>query len=158
MPRSVDILLVEDNLADIALLKHVWLSEKMLINPFSVRDADEAEEFLMKRNTFMLMPTPDLVLLDWKLPKFEDGERVLKMIRADPNLKTLSVALVSGYMQADESRRALELGATVCLEKPLTLAKMIFLVQQIPDIWLTMVKGPPYPAMVCAAKPQGGAE
>jgi two-component system, chemotaxis family, response regulator Rcp1 len=142
MPRSIDILLVEDSMADVALLKTVLDSEKMHIRPFTVATADDAIAFLKQQGIYALMPTPDLVLLDWKLPKFEDGERVLRVIREELTLKTLSVALVSGYLQVDEVRRAVELGATCCVEKPLTLAKFVGLVQQIPDFWMTIVRVP----------------
>ena len=147
MPRSIDILLVEDSMTDIALLKAVLGSEKMFIRPFTVQDADHAIAFLKQEGIYALMPTPDLVLLDWRLPKLEDGERVLRTIREDHNLKTLSVAMVSGYLHVDEARRAMELGATCCIEKPLTLAKFVYLVQQIPDMWMTIVRRPVMPGV-----------
>ncbi|WP_447983772.1 response regulator [Nitrospira sp. Nam74] len=142
MPRAIDILIVEDSHTDIELLKAVLGSEKMLIRPFTVANADDAIAFLKQEGIYALMPTPDLVLLDWKVPTYEDGERVLTLIRETASLKTLSVVLVSGYLQTDEARRAIELGATCCVEKPLTLAKFIYIVQKIPGLWLTIVRGP----------------
>lgn len=140
--RSVDILLVEDSLKEIALIKNILAAEKIDVRLSLARNADEAIQFLRKQGPFELMPSPDLVLLDWYLPKFEDGERVLAAIKEDKSLRSLAVCMMSAYMQPEESMRVMGLGASCCIEKPLSLAKFIQIVHSVKDLFFTIVRNP----------------
>lgn len=88
--RPVQILLVEDNPADIRLTQES-LKEADLPNILhSVTKGQDALDFLYRRNDFEDAPTADLVLLDLNLPGMS-GHDVLSTIKQDPALMTIPV-------------------------------------------------------------------
>lgn len=70
---------------------------------------------------------PALVLLDMMMPRM-DGEMLLTLLRADPELARQPVAVMSGHHAARQ--KALELGASGCLVKPVELADLLRLVHR----------------------------
>ena len=84
MHGEVDILLVEDNPDDLELTMHALRREHLANNIFTVRDGDEAVEFLFCTGRFAERSfdhPPRLVLLDLKLPKLT-GLEVLKLLKS----------------------------------------------------------------------------
>ncbi len=78
--EKVNILLVEDNEADVLMTK-LMLQQAGVENGISVaRDGVEAIEFLSKQNQFSNAISPDLVILDINLPK-KNGKEVLEFIK-----------------------------------------------------------------------------
>ena len=71
--------------------------------------------------------TPDLILLDLKLPDVS-GEQVLASLRADPTTRTIPVIVISAEMDTEVRRRLLERGAQWCLTKPFAIAELLGLV------------------------------
>ncbi len=106
------ILLVEDN-PDHALLAKLSLSRLDEVREIRVaHDGVQAMEIL--RSDY----TPDLVLLDLKLPRM-DGFAFLEEIRKDPRLRRIPVVVLSASDARADLRRSRELGAVGYLTKPL---------------------------------------
>jgi len=59
---------------------------------------------------------PDVVLLDWLLPKIT-GLEVLREVKADRRWRDLPVLILSNSTRAEDRKRALELGAAAYLTK-----------------------------------------
>lgn len=59
---------------------------------------------------------PDAIILDMKLPVM-DGTDVLKLLKADPELRHIPVQIISGY---DMKKEGLELGAFDFMQKPIS--------------------------------------
>ena len=59
---------------------------------------------------------PDVMLLDWLLPKMT-GSEVLREVKADPRSRDLPVLILSNSTRREDRRRALELGAAAYLAK-----------------------------------------
>ena len=79
----VDILLVEDNPADVRLTMEA-LKEGKIKNRLTVaKDGIEALEALRKKGKFANAPDIDLILLDLNMPRM-DGRAVLAVIKQDP--------------------------------------------------------------------------
>jgi CheY-like chemotaxis protein len=62
-------------------------------------------------------PALELVFLDINMPRL-DGLEVLKMIKADPQLRRLPVIMVSTHGEEQDTQRALALGADGYVKKP----------------------------------------
>ncbi|NTV79168.1 MAG: hypothetical protein HGA25_08560, partial [Clostridiales bacterium] len=60
--RPVEILLVDDNPADVALTQEAFLDNKLCNNLNIVNDGVEAMDFLYKRGKYATVPTPDIIL------------------------------------------------------------------------------------------------
>lgn len=81
--RPIEILLVEDNPADVRLTVEI-LKETKVRNTLTVAsDGNEALDLLRRTGTYTHAKRPDLILLDLNLPK-KDGRQVLAEIKADP--------------------------------------------------------------------------
>lgn len=70
---------------------------------------------------------PDIILLDIWMPDM-DGIETLKQIRAMD--KDVSIIMISGHSNIDTAVKAIKLGAYDFLEKPLSLDKVIILIQR----------------------------
>src|SRR3569833_1595211 len=77
----IEILLVEDNPADVRLTQEALREGKVKNNLSVARDGEEALAFLRRDDA----PRPDLILLDLNLPR-RDGREDKKEIKDDPQL------------------------------------------------------------------------
>ena len=82
--KSFQILLVEDSLSDIRLIREALKETPVLVDIAVAHDGVEATDYLRKAET-ELVPRPDLVLLDLNLPR-KNGLEVLAEVKASPNL------------------------------------------------------------------------
>ena len=67
---------------------------------------------------------PDILLLDLVMPEV-DGFQILQAVRADPATRHLPVVVLTSSSDADTKLRALELGATDFLAKPVDSSELI---------------------------------
>jgi CheY-like chemotaxis protein len=65
----VEILLVEDNKGDIGLIEEFFEDAKIRINLHVAEDGGEAIRFLCIEDKFFGSLRPDIIILDWNLPK-----------------------------------------------------------------------------------------
>ena len=134
----IEILLVEDNPADVRLTLEALREGKVHNNLSVARDGDEALAFLRRAGE----PRPDLILLDLNLPR-RDGREVLKEIKSDPNLMTIPVVVLTTSGAEADIVKSYQLHANCYITKPVDLEQFIKVVKAIDDFWLTVVKLPP---------------
>ena len=85
MKSTSEILMVDDNPADIDLTSEVLAQSEGRFHMNAVNDGVEAISFLRHEGKYAKAPVPDLVVLDLNLPR-KDGCEVLSNIKADPAL------------------------------------------------------------------------
>jgi len=90
----MEILLVEDNLADARAAMQVLDHGHVRCRVSLVRDGEEALAFLYRRGIFAKAPRPDLIMLDTQLPK-KNGCAVLREIQGADELKEIPVVVMS---------------------------------------------------------------
>lgn len=139
--RPVEILLVEDNLADIRLTKEVLKDSKVRNNLHPVMDGVEAITFLRQEGKYENAPRPDLVLLDLNLPK-KDGREVLEEIKNDNRLKRIPVVVLTTSKAEQDILKSYNLHANCYITKPVNLEQFITVVKSIEEFWFTIVKLP----------------
>ena len=139
--KIIDILLVEDNSGDARLAKEALKEGKVKNQLHIVTDGVEATDFLFKRNDYKDAPSPDLIILDLNLPK-KDGREVLAEIKADENLKSIPIVILTTSKAEEDILKAYNLHANCYITKPLDLNKFLEVVKSIEDFWLTIVKLP----------------
>ena len=99
-PLPIEILLVEDNPADVRLTQEALKDGKVRNNLQRRPDGVEALAFLRDGASSRDAPRPDLILLDLNLPK-KDGREVLEEIKEDEQLKHIPVVILT-TSQAEE--------------------------------------------------------
>lgn len=135
----VEVLLVEDNPADLYLISAVLETGDRPKNVSSVSDGQSAIEFLERRGKYETVPVPEIILLDLNLPKV-DGYKVLAYIKSAPALRHIPVLVLSGSEREVDIRSAYDLRANCYLKKPGDLDEYFDLVKQIEEYWLTRVE------------------
>jgi CheY-like chemotaxis protein len=119
MVENMKILLVEDNLEHLRLTKYILQRNNVPGEVFTVRDGQEAIDFLYRRNQFsdeLLSPRPNLVLLDLNIPRIE-GKEVLKIIKSDIALQDIPVIVLSSSDREEDITFAFETGAAAYISK-----------------------------------------
>lgn len=117
--RSV--LLIDDNSADNYFHKHVLESNHITESVQVITAADNALEYLESSNEL----PPDLIFLDINMPRM-DGFEFLSEYRGRIQTKKVSaiIIMLSTSVSPEEKNRALSLGASGFIEKPLTPDKV----------------------------------
>ncbi len=139
--RPVEILLVEDNPADVRLTEEVFETCKITNHMHVVTDGEEALAFIRKKGSYAGKPRPDVVLLDLNLPK-KDGREVLSEIKSDPELKTIPVIVLTTSDADQDVWKAYDSGVNSYITKPVDLKQFVDVCRSIEDFWLTIVKLP----------------
>ena len=102
MIPTVNLLLVEDDEVDVQGLKRAFAKSR-IANPITTaRDGIEALEILRGENGREKLPKPHLIMLDLNMPRM-NGIEFLEEIRADPDLKS-SVVFMITTSKADEDK------------------------------------------------------
>jgi CheY-like chemotaxis protein len=140
--KFVEILLVEDNVADQRLVKEGLKDSKIANNLYIVDDGVKAMQFLRKEGEYDSAPTPDLILLDLNLPKM-DGREVLAEIKSDKRLKKCPVVIMTISSDEKDILTTYEHHANCYIQKPINFEQFIEIVRSIESFWFCIVKLPP---------------
>ena len=136
-----NILLVEDNPADIRLTKVALKEIRVKRNLYSVYDGIEALKFLNQQDQYEFMPRPDIILLDLGLPR-KDGWEVLKEIKNDEKLKTIPVIVVTASTDPKTIFKAYQLQANSVIIKPIDIDEFNKNINRINDFWFNTAQLP----------------
>jgi CheY-like chemotaxis protein len=140
--KPIEILLVEDNPADVRLTQEALKEGKVRNNLFVARDGVEALELLRRQGPHAKATKPDLILLDLNLPR-KDGREVLADIKNDDNLRTIPVVVLTTSSAEADILKSYNLHANCYITKPVDLEQFLRVVRSIEDFWLTVVRLPP---------------
>lgn len=135
MKTTPEILMVDDNPADIDLTSEVLAQSKGHFHVNAVNDGAEAISFLRRQGKYAKAPVPDLVVLDLNLPR-KDGCEVLSDIKADPELAKIPVVIFTTSQADSDITRSYKLGANCYLRKPGNLPEFVAVVQSMAQFWL----------------------
>lgn len=140
--RPVEILLVEDNAADVRLTIEA-LKEGKVRNTLKVAvDGEDALAYLRREGKHQNATRPDLILLDLNLPR-KDGREVLKELKADEVLRRIPVVVLTTSKAEEDIVKSYSLHANCYITKPVELDQFITVVKSIDDFWLSVVTLPP---------------
>jgi two-component system, response regulator len=138
------ILLVEDNDADVFLTKRA-LSKANIQNDLVIaRDGVEAIKYLIggDKASSEGKSCPILILLDLNLPKI-NGLEVLKRIRGDERTCMCPVVILTSSNEEIDIIRGYKLGANSFIRKPVDFDQFVEAVRQLGLYWLVLNEPPP---------------
>jgi CheY-like chemotaxis protein len=136
-----DILLVEDDPADAGLAKRALREGRILCRVSHVRDGVEAMDFLRRKDQFVGAPRPDLILLDLNMPRM-DGRAVLQELKADSDLKTIPVVILTTSDVDRDVNASYLLGANSFITKPMDMDAFFDAIKSVEEYWFRVVRLP----------------
>jgi CheY-like chemotaxis protein len=130
-----EVLLVEDNPADIYLIQTAITELGRDIRLWLVTNGRDALTFLAKELPFVRAPSPDLIILDINLPHVH-GTEVLAELRALPAYHHTPVVMFTSARRDLEEEHCLQLGANAYVNKPASLEAFFAAVHGMVQQWL----------------------
>ncbi len=138
---TAELLLVEDNPADVRLTKEAFSNGTMDHRLHVAKDGIEAMAFLRREEGYEDAPQPDLVLLDLNLPR-KTGHEVLAEMKSDDRLAGIPVVILSSSQAPDDIQESYRRQASSYVCKPVDLEDFFEIVQEIERYWLDTVRLP----------------
>jgi CheY-like chemotaxis protein len=141
--EPLTIVLAEDDDGHANLI-HRNLERAGLTNGFiRVKDGQEVLELIRGQGQFAgrTIHGDYLLLLDINMPRV-DGVEVLRQIKADPQLATIPVIMLTTTDDPREVERCYKLGCNVYITKPVAYDKFVEAIRQL-GLFLQVVKIPP---------------
>ena len=141
---DVEILLVEDNPADIELTLRALKKNNIANRIEVVSDGEQALDFIFAKGKYSqrdIKRNPKLILLDLKLPKI-GGLEILKEIKSNSHTKMIPVVMLTSSNEEKDIIESYKLGANSYIVKPVDFDKFIVSVNDIGMYWL-LVNQPP---------------
>jgi len=135
------VLLVDDNPADVGLAREALAGGKHQSCISSVADGEEAMAYLRRSGQYANAVRPDLVILDLNLPK-KSGKQVLAEVKADTDLRTIPIVVFSTSRSMLDIAQSYELGANCYVSKPGNLSEYFSAVQAIEEFWFSSASLP----------------
>lgn len=138
------ILLADDDPEDCMLARDALAESKLANELHVVHDGEELLDFLYQRGKFAEAntPRPGLILLDLNMPRL-DGREALARIKADPNLRSIPVIVLTTSKAEEDIYRTYDLGANSYITKPVSFEGLVSVTRTLADYWFGIVKLPP---------------
>lgn len=136
--RVNHLLLVEDNLGDIGLIREALANCHAEVELSVARDGLEALERLTGQTARV---RPDLILLDLNLPRM-DGRELLARIKTHPDLLRIPVVVFTSSSAPQDIAKAYDLHAACYLVKPPDLAGIEQVFALFNAFWLKTARLP----------------
>lgn len=120
--RRSRLLIVDDNEADLFLVKEALRREGLDCEIVSLADGAQAIEYLC--GPAAVAARPHCIVLDLNLPKVR-GDLVLKAIREHPPLADVPILVWSSSLRTDTDSVTAQSGPTLFIEKPSDLHEFL---------------------------------
>lgn len=139
--QPFDILLVEDEPADAHLVRSALKENKVLCNMSVVQDGVEALAYLRREGQYQDAVLPDLILLDLNMPRM-NGREFLSVVKADEELKTIPVVVLTTSDVERDVVASYKLGAAGYITKPVDMDQFIDAIRQLDNYWFVLARLP----------------
>ena len=116
-PEAIEILLVEDTESDARRTMDALRDGKIRNRVVWVQDGEQALDYLHRAGTFARARRPDLILLDWYLPKI-DGSEVLAHVKENAELRRIPVVIMTSSREERDVIEGYGLGVNSYIQKP----------------------------------------
>lgn len=141
MRAPFKILIVEDNKGDVLMISEALEDGALSFRQHVVSDGKEALDYLFKRAIFETAETPDLILLDLNIPKY-NGLEVLEILKKDEDLKVIPVVIFSTSSSETDVSACYKSHANCYITKPQDALGFMNAVIKIEEFWAEYVNLP----------------
>ncbi|TGK13969.1 response regulator [Leptospira fletcheri] len=140
--KTFDILLVEDNPADVRLTLEALGEMPREKNLIVAKDGEEAIEYVKGTGIFSGSSKPDLILLDLNLPK-KNGFEVLRELKTDPVLRRIPVVVLTTSNSERDILATFSLHANSYIQKPVEFGNFVDAMRSLRVYWFETSSLPP---------------
>ncbi|MFC3832424.1 MULTISPECIES: response regulator [Deinococcus] len=140
--NGIEILLVEDNPADVMLTREAFEEAQFPHRLHHARDGVEALMFLRREDRFVQAVRPDVILMDLNMPRMS-GLEVLDILKADDVLRSIPVIVLTTSRAETDIWRSYDLHANAYIPKPVSIAEFVDVVRTLGNFWFHKVALPP---------------
>ena len=141
LPRAIRLLVVEDSASFQYLIQEAFRDRKEIRWEITIaEDGEEAVRLLFEEENEDV-PLPNLVLLDWNLPKVS-GSEVLQRIKRHDRLRRIPVLIFSSSEADEDIHTAYDNHANGYIPKPRTGAALADIVETIERFWIAVAQLP----------------
>jgi CheY-like chemotaxis protein len=142
--RSITILIADDDPDDRLMTKEA-LEENCLANELKfVEDGVELLDYLKRQGKYSdvnTSPRPGIILLDLNMPKI-DGREALKVIKSDPDLKSIPIIVLTTSKADEDILKTYDLGVNCFISKPVSFSEFVDVTRTIGNYWFEIVQLP----------------
>jgi CheY-like chemotaxis protein len=142
--KPIVILLADDDEED-RMLACDALAESRLSNDITcVTDGEDLMDYLHRRGKYAPpaeAPRPGLILLDLNMPK-KDGREALREIKSDPDLRQISVVVLTTSKAEEDIYSSYDSGASSFISKPVTFEGLVDVMKGLGRYWFEIVDLP----------------
>lgn len=142
--KSVTILIADDDPDDRMMTKEA-LEESFLVNELKfVEDGVELLQYLRRQGKFSDIqnsPRPGIILLDLNMPKV-DGREALKVIKSDPDLKSIPIVVLTTSKADEDIVKTYDLGVNCFISKPVSFSEFVEVTRALGNYWFDIVQLP----------------
>lgn len=142
--KPIVILLADDDEED-RMLTCDALTESRLSNHITcVTDGEDLMDYLHCRGAYAPpfdAPRPGLIMLDLNMPK-KDGREALREIKADPDLRQISVVVLTTSKAEEDIYSCYDSGASSFITKPVTFEGLVDVMKGLGKYWFEIVDLP----------------
>ena len=139
--RTIRLLVVEDSPSFQFLIREAFRARGDIRWDLTVaNDGEEAVRLLFEEEDENA-PLPNLILLDWNLPKIDGGE-VLRRIKQHPRLLRIPVLVFSSSEADEDIHAAYDNHANGYITKPQTGEALADIVETIERFWISIAQLP----------------
>lgn len=145
MVHNMNVILVaEDDPGDRLLIKEGFEEGGLKGDLRFIQNGEELMDYLYRRGKYddpTLSPRPGLILLDLHMPR-KDGGETLAEIKADPNLRSIPVVVLTTSKAQNDIALCYELGANSYITKPMAFSDLVDVLKALGGYWLETVELP----------------
>ena len=115
MKKALEILLVEDDIDDVDLLKDALLENNVDYQMQVIMEGDKVFSYLQTTDTL-----PEIIVMDLNLPK-TDGKEILQEIKATFSLTQIPIVVLTTSSSKEDIEYCSKMGISKFITKPATI-------------------------------------
>lgn len=144
-PRDPIVIVMADDDPDDRQMAEEALRDARLANELHfVEDGEELLEYLHRTGRYTSgkpAPRPGIILLDLNMPRM-DGREALEKIKADTDLRSIPVVVLTTSRAEEDIYRSYDLGVSGYISKPVSFTGLVEAMRQLGAYWFQLVELP----------------
>jgi CheY-like chemotaxis protein len=137
-------MIADDDAEDTMLIRDALKESRLKNGIQSVEDGEELMQYLRNEGKYSdkkKYPTPGIILLDLNMPKM-DGREALKEIKADKNLRSIPIVILTTSKAEEDILKTYNLGVSSFITKPVKFSTMVDVMKTLNKYWFEIVELP----------------